>query len=144
MTVAELQILLTSQNGILTEQNVLDFRNSYFALEITQAWMSDFIDLDNDVDWVLSHNSVYELTSKIVVDFLLTDNPSEQEQEQIDLGLLVWEYDVVVKQKGNQAERKLQLSALPQDLQNQILLEISFRASSIESTKLQNAINNVP
>lgn len=135
MTVADLQILLISQNGILSEQNVLDFRNSYFNVPITQAWMSDFIDLDNEVDWILSHSSVYDLTSKIVVDFLLTDN------DQSDIDLI---YDVVTKQEGDQAERKLRLSALPQDLQNQILLEISFRASAIESTKLQNAINKVP
>ena len=133
MTLAELQIILTVQNGILSEQNVLDFRNSYFALDITQAWMSDFIDLDNDIDWVLSHSSVYYWTSKIVVDFLLTDD------DQSDIDLI---YDVVIKQQGDQTERKLRLSSLPQDLQNQILLEISFRASAIESVKLQTAIDN--
>ena len=134
MTLIELQILLTNQNGILSEQNVLDFRNSYFALDISQAWMSDFIDLDNEVDWILSHSSVYYLTSKIVVDFLLTDD------DQSDINLI---YDVVTKQEGDQVERKLRLSTLPQDLQNQILTEIGQRASSILSTKLQNAINNV-
>ena len=134
MTLAELQIILTTQNGILSEQNVLDFRNSYFALDISQAWMSDFIDLDNEVDWILSHSSVYYLTSKIVVDFLLTDD------DQSDINLI---YDVVTKQEGDQVERKLRLSTLPQDLQNQILTEIGQRASSILSTKLQNAINNV-
>ncbi len=135
MTLAELTALLTAQNGVLSQQNVLDFRNSYFNVGITQAWMEDFIDLDDDVDWVLSHGSVYDLTSKIVVDFLLTDD------DQSDIDLI---YDVVTKQEGDQAERKLRLSSLPQDLQNQILLEISARASAIESTKLQTAINNVP
>lgn len=144
MTIAELQILLTNQNGILSEQNVLDFRNSYFALPITQAWMADFIDLDNEVDWVLSHSSVYYLTSKIVVDYLLTDNYTEEEEADAEANQIDLEYDVVTKQEGDQAERKLRLSALPQDLKNQILLEISFRASAIESTKLQTAINNVP
>ncbi len=135
MTISELQILLTNQNGVLTEQNVLDFRNSYFNVPITQAWMGDFIDLDDEVDWVLSHSTAYDLTSKIVVDFLLTDD------DQSDIDNI---YDVVTKQEGDQAERKLRLSSLPQDLQNQILLEISFRASVIESTKLQTAIDNVP
>ncbi len=135
MTISELQILLTNQNGVLSEQNVLDFRNSYFSLEITDTWMGMFIDLDDDVDWILSHSSVYDLTSKIVVDYLLTDD------DQSDIDLI---YDVVSKQEGDQAERKLKLSSLPQDLQNQILLEISFRASAIESTKLQTAIDNVP
>ena len=135
MTLAELQTLLTNQNGVLSEQNVLDFRNSYFALEITEAWMGAFIDLDDEVDWVLSHSTVYYLTSKIVVDFLLTDN------DQSDIDDI---YDVITKQEGDQAEKKLRLSALPQDLQDQILIEIGIRASAIESTKLQTAINNVP
>lgn len=134
MTLSELQTILTNQNGVLSEQNVLDFRNSYFNLEITDAWMGDFIDLDDEVDWVLSHSSVYYLTSKIVVDYLLTDD------DQSDIDDI---YDVVTKQEGDQAEKKLRLSALPQDLQDQILLEIGARASAIESTKLQTAIDNV-
>ncbi len=133
MTLSELQILLTNQNGILSEQNVLDFRNSYFNEEITQAWMSDFIDLDDEVDWVLSHSSVYTLTSKIVVDFLLTDD------DQSDIDDI---YDVVTKQEGDQAERKLRQSSLPSDLQDEILIEIGARASAILSTKLQTAIDN--
>ena len=103
MTLAELQTLLINQNGILSEQNVLDFRNSYFALEITQTWAEDFINLDDDVDWVLSHSSVYVLTSKIVVDLCFNDDDSSDAS-----GI----YDHITNTLGNLIERKIDRSSL--------------------------------
>jgi hypothetical protein len=133
-TFSDFQQHLIDNNGILTRQNILNFRNHYHSLEMTGQWLQQLVDLAEDIDFVNSHPSIYTLFEKVIVDFVLTDD------DQSDIDEI---YDVVTETEGDNVVIKLQAAAFPNDLKRQILLKIDESASAIESQNLIDAINIV-
>ena len=133
MTVAELETILQANNGQLTEQEALDFRNSYFAEDITEAYSQSLWALSNDIDYVVIQPVFWYTLKKAIYDWALSDD----DQSDIDL-----EWDVVTKQIGDKIERNLRLSNdISQAQQDEILFEIGQLAFRIDSTKLQTAVD---
>jgi len=133
MTVAELEIILQANSGQLTEQQALDFRNSYFAEDITEAYSQSLWQLSNDIDYVDIQPVFWYTLKKAVIDWLFTDD----DQSDID-----GEWDVASKQDGDKVERNIrQNNDLSQAQKNDLLFDIGQAAFRIDSTKLTNAIS---
>ena len=133
MTVAELQIILQTNNGQLTEQEALDFRNSYFAEDITEVYSQSLWALSNDIDYVNIQPVFWYTLKKAVIDWLLSDD------DQSDIN---GEWDVASKQDGDKVERNIRLNAdLSQAQKDDLLIDIGNAAFRIDSTKLQSAVN---
>ena len=137
MTVAELEILLDSQNGQITTQQATDFRNSFFNEPAypTEAWSLSLWALSPKIDLVDIEPIFWYTIKKAVIDWLLSDT----DQSDIDL-----EWDVVTKQDGDKVERNLRLNGdISQAQQDELLIDIGNAAFRIDSTKLQDAVNLV-
>lgn len=132
---------LIDNNGIITRQNILNFRNHYFNKEMTGQWLQQLVDLADIIDFDNSHSSIYTLYIKVITDFVLTDDYTEQEESDAEANQIDLEYDVVTETQGDNVVSKLQASSLPNDLKKQIVLNIDEKASAIESQNLINAIN---
>ena len=133
MTVAELEIILQANNGQLTEQEALDFRNSYFAEDITEAYSLSLWALNDDIDYVTIQPVFWYTLKKAVIDWLFSDD----DQSDID-----GEWDVASKQDGDKVERNIRLNSdLSQTQKDDLLIDIGIAAFMIDSTKLQDAID---
>ena len=134
MTIAELQIILQNQSGITTPQQSLDFRNSYFAEDITEAYQLELWSLRPDIDFVNIEQMFWYVLKKAVLDWLLSDD----DQSDID-----GEWDVIPKQAGDKAERNVRLNSdLSTAQKNELYYDIGQGAFRIDSSKLQTAVNN--
>jgi hypothetical protein len=132
MTIAELQSLLIAQNGQLTEQQAVDFRNSYFndPLYPTENWYLSLWQINNDIDFFNIQPMFWYVLKKAVIDWLLSDDDDPAE------------YDVISRQDGDKVERNLRLdNDVPQALKDELLIEIGQLAFRIDSPKLQTAVN---
>lgn len=144
MTIAELEVLLQTQNGLITEVQALDFRNSYFVADITEAYQSDLWALKPDIEFVGIEPIFWYTLKKAVIDWLLTDDYTEEEEAEAEANQIDLEYDVVSHQDGDKVERNLRQDGdIPQALKDELLIEIGQRAFRIDSSKLVDAINNV-
>jgi hypothetical protein len=133
MTVAELQTILQANSGQLTAQEALDFRNSYFAEDITEAYSQSLWVLSPDIDYVNIQPVFWYTLKKAVLDWLFSDN----DQSDID-----GEWDVATKQDGDKVERNIRLNSdLSQAQKDELLIDIGNHAFRIDSTKLQTAVN---
>ena len=136
MTVAELQTILQANSGQLTEQEALDFRNSYFAEDITEAYSQSLWALSGDINYVTIQPVFWYTLKKAVIDWLFSDD----EQSDID-----GEWDVATKQDGDKVERNIRLNNdLSTAQKDDLLIDIGEASFRIDSTKLQTAIDNVP
>ena len=135
MTIAELETILQNNSGQVTPAEALDFRNSYFAEDITEAYQLSLWALTPIIDFVTIEPIFWYTLRKAIIDWLLSDD----DQSDID-----GEWDVITKQDGDKAERKLrQNNDITQAMKDELLLEIGDRAFRIDSTKLQNAIDTI-
>ena len=133
MTVAELEVILQANNGQLTEAEALDFRNSYFTEDITEAYSQSLWALSNDIDFVNIQPIFWSTLKKAVIDWLFSDD----EQSDTDQ-----EWDVASKQDGDKVERNIRLNSdLSQAQKDDLLIDIGNAAFRIDSTKLQDAID---
>lgn len=133
MTVAELQTILQANSGQLTAQEALDFRNSYFAEDITEAYSQSLWVLSPDIDYVNIQPVFWYTLKKAVLDWLFSDN----DQSDID-----GEWDVATKQDGDKVERNIRLNSdLSQAQKDELLIDIGNHAFRIDSIKLQTAVN---
>ena len=133
MTVAELQALLQAQNGTITPSQATDFRNSYFAQDITEAYYLSLWAINGDIDFFNITPIFWYTLKKAVIDWLFSDD----DQSDID-----GEWDVCTRQDGDKVERSLrQSNDLSQAQKDDLLIDIGNASFRIDSTKLQTAIN---
>ena len=134
MTVAELEIILDAQSGQVTGEQALDFRNSYFAEDITEAYSQSLWQLSPKIDFVDIEPIFWYTLKKAVIDWLFSDD----DQSDIDQ-----EWDVCTKQDGDSVERNVRLNSdLSVAQKNEIYYDIGQFAFRIDSTKLQTAVTN--
>lgn len=133
MTISELEIILQAQGGVTTPEQSLDFRNSYFAADITEAYQLELWGLSPDIDFVNIEPVFWYTLKKAVLDWLFSDD----DQSDID-----GEWDVATKQDGDKVERNIRLNSdLSQAQKDELLIDIGNHAFRIDSIKLQTAVN---